>query len=285
MFNRNSYTEKIQHFFNLRNFTDNTIKNYISAIKAYLDWLEENELLPETASYENIRQFLMSLKTKKNLTPQTINFYISKIRFFHIYVLDKPWNTYQVPFAKFNRVLPEIFSPEEARYFITSMTDLRLKAISALMYGSGLRLSEVRHLKYENINRKDQKIYIEKSKSRSDRYALLPSSTLSILTDYWYRYGKPKDWLFPSRKHDKPIYAQTIGNHLNKHCKNIKWHKHVSSHIFRHSFSTHLYENGVDLLTLQKLLGHKSIESTTIYVHLSNLNKLGVTSPMDWTSL
>ena len=256
------------------------------ALPIYLDWIEEQELLPETISYEDIRQFLMSLKINNNLKPQTINFYISKIRFFHIYVLDRPWNAYQVPFSKFNRVLPDIFSPEEARYFISSMIDLRLKAISALMYGSGLRLSEVRYLKYENINRKEMKIYIEKSKSRSDRYALLPSSTLDILTDYWYMYGKPKYWLFPAPKaSNKPIYAQTIGNHLNKHCEKIQWKKHVSSHIFRHSFSTHLYENGVDLLTLQKLLGHKSIQSTTIYVHLSNVNKLGVTSPMDWTSL
>lgn len=274
--------DKMHDFFIIRNLAPKSIANYNSSIKAYLTWLEKQELTPDETSYEDIRQFIKYLKFEKKFTVQTINYYISKIRFFHIYVLDKPWNQYQVPFAKFNTTLPEILTKEEALHFIDTITNLKIKAICSLMYGSGLRVSEVRHLKYSEINRKEMKIYIRESKSRSDRFVILSVQTLEILTKYWHQYNRPTDWLFPSPRSSKPISSQVIEYHLKKHCKLLNWNKSISSHIFRHSFSTHLYEDGVDLLTIQKLLGHKCIQSTTIYVHLSNVNRLGVTSPMDW---
>lgn len=282
MFKQKHYTDKLQQFFTLRDLCENTKKNYISSIKAYLEWLEKRQILPEEASYEDVRQFLLFLKTERNLKPQTINFYISKIRFFFIFVLERPWSKYQVPFSKFNRVMPEIFSEQEAKHLIETMVDLRLKTMSALLYGSGLRLSEVRHLKYKDINRKEMTIYISPSKSRSDRYAILPPKTLELLTNYWFRYGKPKDWLFPAPTKNRPMDPQMYEHQLRKHCKNIGWTKPASSHLFRHSFATHLYDRGMDLLKIQKALGHKTIHSTTIYVQLGNINKQDIFSPLDW---
>lgn len=282
MFNINHYLSKLEKFFELRNLADKSRENYLSSLKCYLIWLDENLITPEDATYEDIRQFLNYLKNIRGLTKQTINYYISKIRFFQLYVLDKSWNTYQVPFSKFDSKLPETLSHKEALLFIQSLDNLRDKAICALMYGSGLRISEARKLRYDDISRANNQIYIRHSKSRSDRYAILPKMTLDILTEYWKIYGKPKEFLFPNRSGINPISTQTITVHLKKHAHNIGWDRNFSTHMFRHSFALNLYNNGADLLTIQKLLGHKSIASTTIYVRLGNINRLDVTSPMDW---
>jgi len=282
MFKTDYYLSKLEKFFELRNFADKTRENYLSSLKCYLTWLCENHIIPENATYEDIRQFLHYLKNIRGLSKQTINYYISKVRFFQLYVLDKSWNTYQVPFSKFDSKLPETLSHEEAIFFIQSLDNLRDKAICALMYGSGLRISEARKIKYDDISRINSQIYISKSKSRSDRFAILPQMTLDILTEYWRSYGRPKGFLFLNRNGVIPISTQTITVHLKKHAVNLGWNRHLSTHMFRHSFALNLYNNGADLLTIQKLLGHKSIISTTIYVRLSNINQLNITSPMDW---
>ena len=282
MFIINKYLSKLEEFFELRNFADKTRENYLSSLKRYLYWLQENHIMPEEATYQDIRNFLKYLKSSRGLTNQTINYYISKIRFFQLYILDKAWNTYQVPFSKFDSKLPEILTHEEAILFITTLDNLRDKAICALMYGSGLRISEARKLRYADISRANNQIYISRSKSRSDRHAILPKITLEILTKYWKKHGKPKGLLFPNRNRFNPVSSNTISIHLKKHALILGWDCNVSPHIFRHSFALNLYNNGTDLLTIQKLLGHKSIISTTIYVRLGNINQLNVTSPMDW---
>ncbi len=282
MFTINKYLSKLEEFFELRNFADKSRENYLSSLKCYLIWLNENHITPEDASYEDIRRFLNYLKSIRGLTKQTINYYISKIRFFQLYVLEKSWNPYQVPFSKFDSKLPETLSHKEAILFIRTLDNLRDKAICTLMYGSGLRISEARRLRYDDISRLNNQIYISRSKSRSDRFAILPQMTLEILTEYWRRYGRPKGLLFPNRNGVNPISTQIITIHLKKHALNLGWNRKISTHMFRHSFALNLYNNGADLLTIQKLLGHKSITSTTIYVRLSNVNQLNISSPMDW---
>jgi site-specific recombinase XerD len=238
--------------------------------------------MPEDATYEDIRNFLKYLKSSRGLTKQTINYYISKIRFFQLYVLDKPWNPYQVPLSKFDSKLPDTLTHDEAILFIQTLNNLRDKAICALMYGSGLRISEARKLRYDDISRANNQIYISRSKSRSDRFAMLSQTTLEILTEYWRKCGKPKGLLFPNRNRVNPISSNIISVHMKNHALKLGWNRNISAHMFRHSFALNLYNDGVDLLTIQKLLGHKSITSTTIYVRLSNINQLNITSPMDW---
>jgi site-specific recombinase XerD len=286
MFNIDHYLSKLEEFFLLRNLTDNTRKNYISSIRRFLLWLIEYSIIVEDATYDHIRRFLYDLRTIFELSPRTVNYYCSKIRFLWIYVLNKSWDPYQVPMAKFDSKLPEVISHEDAIYFITSLENLRDKAICALMYGSGLRISEVSHLKYDDISRKNMNICIRKSKSREARLAILSERTLEILEEYWFKYGKPRDYLFPGRDRVKPVTSKTILNHLKKHAQTLGWnHNNITCHMFRHGFALYIYDHGADLLTIQFLLGHKSIQSTTIYVRLSRINKLDITSPMDWDQL
>lgn len=275
------YIHKFNDFLVLRDLTHNTITSYNSMLRQYLSWVASHQRTPEDVSFDEIRAYLLFLKQSKNLSSRTINAHISQLRFFHLYVLRRPWDKYEVPYMKFNTSLPDILTVDEVQYFINTIPNLKHKACVALLYSSGLRVSELRHLRYEDICRKDMRIYIRSSKSRSDRYAILSKRALAILTEYWFAFGKPRGWLFPGMKADSPIVSFTVSRFISDHCAFLGWDKPISAHTFRHSFGTHLYDQGVDLLSIQKLLGHKSANSSLVYVHLGTTTMKKLKSPFD----
>lgn len=276
-----AYVKKFNDLLVLRDLTYNTFKSYNSMLLSYLSWVASCRKLPEDISFEEIRSYLLLLKQGKNLSNRTINAHISQLRFFYLYVLRMPWSKYEVPSMKFNTRLPDILTVEEVNYFISTIPNLKHKACVALLYSAGLRVSELRHLRYDDISRKDMRIYIRSSKSRSDRYAILSEKALTILTDYWLSFDKPRGWLFPGTKPDCPIVSFTVSRFISDHCGFLGWDKKVTAHMFRHSFGTHLYEQGYDLLTIQKLLGHKSASSSLVYVHLGAKTMKKLKSPFD----
>ncbi|MBN4067743.1 MAG: hypothetical protein COA82_13545 [Alkaliphilus sp.] len=210
---------------------------------------------PESVSFAEIRTYLLYMKNIKKLAPRSINAHISQLRFFHLYVLNKAWDVYQVPFMKFTTILPKVLSQEEVLHFIKTMSNLKHKAYIVLLYSAGLRVSELRHLRYGDVDRKNLRIYIRNSKSRSDRYAILSKNALKVLTDYWYRCGRPKEWLFPGAKPNQPVASYTINRLIKRHASFLGIETNVTPHLFRHCFATHLYEQETDLLVIQKLLG------------------------------
>ena len=279
-FNHETYLVKFNEFLEIRNLTENTIINYNSFLKKYLSYVDSVlSKLPDDVSYSEIRVYILVLKNINHLSPASINSHISQLRFFYAYVLMKPFDKYQVPFMKITRNLPVIYSKKKIFYFIDSFKNIKHKTFAALLYSSGIRVSELQHLKYEDISRENMQIHIRKTKSRIDRYAILSEKALNILTEYWFTYGKPKDFLFPGTKHGKPISKYTINRIFNNHSKVLGMK--LTPHLMRHHFGTHLYEDGNDILTIQKLLGHKCINSTTIYVQLSNPKKMNIISPFD----
>ncbi|MDK2967166.1 MULTISPECIES: tyrosine-type recombinase/integrase [Lacrimispora] len=277
------YIDSFTTMVSLRGLAGHTLKSYSSYLKSYLSYLTDHlHKLPEDVSWDELRQYILFLQNVRSLSDRSINAHISQLKFFTLYVLHKPWDPYQIPFRRFDSYLPEILSQEEVRYFIDSFDNLKHKAVISLLYSAGLRVGEVCHLKYKDISRRNMTIHISHSKNRSDRYAILASNALDILTDYWLSYGKPTDWLFPSTfTSDKPICSFTVNRFVNQHLARLGWNKNISSHTFRHCFGTHLYENGVDLLTIKSLLGHKSLSSTTIYVHLGSNGVHSTLSPFD----
>lgn len=188
------YFNTFREMISLRGLTDHTITAYSTYIRAYLDFLD-NTLCkaPEDVSWQEMRQFILWLKQQRGLSDRTVNAVISQLRFFTIYVLHKPWDNTQLPMRRFDSFLPVVPSQEEIFVFINSCTNLKHKAMFALMYSSGLRVGEVCTLKYADISRTNMRIHIRHSKNRSDRYAILSVNALQILTDYWLSCGRPKD--------------------------------------------------------------------------------------------
>ena len=199
-----------------------------------------------------------------------------------MYVLHKPWDDTQLPMRKFDNYLPFVPSKAEVMTLINSMPDLKQKAMVTLMYSAGLRIGEVCRLRYKDIQRKQMRIHISHGKNRSDRYAILSQNALDILTEYWYAFDKPKDWLFPKQTDPtRPIDTFYLSRHIHEVERSLGWEERITCHSLRHAFGTHLYEDGVDLLTIKALLGHKSLNSTTIYVHLASNGIRSAVSPFD----
>lgn len=277
------YFNTFREMISLRGLSDHTLISYCTYIRSYLDYLSVTlHKYPEDVSWEELRDYIKYLQKQRNLSDRTINCAISQLRFFTMYVLHKPWDDTQLPMRRFDTYLPFVPSQEETFTFINTLPDIKQKAMVAIMYSSGLRIGEVCHLKYEDISRSRMQIHITHGKNRSDRYAQLSKYALDILTKYWFECGRPKGWLFPKQTDSsRPIDTFFLSRHIHEHEDRLGWPRRITCHSFRHAFGTHLYENGTDLLTIKALLGHKSLSSTTVYVHLASNAISSVVNPLD----
>lgn len=278
-----NYLNLYREMISLRGLTDHTIMSYSTYIRVYFDYLSNIlHKMPEDISWAELRDFIRWLQNEKHLSDRTINHCISQLRFFTIYVLHKPWDSSQLPMRKFDTYLPFVPTQREADIFISTLSDLKPKAMVSLLYSAGLRISEVCTLRYCDIERKNMRIHITHSKNRSDRYVVLSPKALHILTEYWYAYGRPRDWLFPKQTDpSRPIDTFYLSRHMRAHEERLGWPHRITCHSFRHAFGTHLYENGTDLLTIKNLMGHKSLSSTLIYIHLASFQARNIISPFD----
>ena len=277
------YLDSFRDMISLRGLADHTLKNYCTYIRAYLNYLSTVlHKQPEEVSWDELRDFIRWIQKERGLADRTINTVISQLRFFTMYVLHKPWDDTQLPMRRFDTYLPYVPSLKDTLYFIDTIPDIKQKAMVALMYSSGMRIGEVCHLRYDDISRTHMRIHITHGKSRNDRYALLSKKALDILTQYWLECGRPKGWLFPKQTDpERPIDTFFLSRHIHEHEERLGWERKLTCHSFRHALGTHLYESGADLLTIKAILGHKSILSTTIYVHLASNSLRHVTNPFD----
>ena len=276
------YIKKYQKMISLRNLSEHTKKSYTTYLKTYLEFLDLIHKYPSQVTIKDLQRYVIWLKETRNLADRTINTAISQLRFFTIYVLGKQWDPSAIPMRRFDTYLPFVPTKAEVREFISTIPNLRVKTMVAVMYSSGLRIGEVCHLRYEDIERKNMRIHIPHSKNRSDRYAMMSNLALDLLTKYWFAYGRPVGYLFPQiHNPGKPVDTFYLSRHIHAHEDRLGWPHRLTCHSFRHAYGTHLYENGTDLYTIKALMGHKSLNSTLIYVHLSVGKNITATSPLD----
>ena len=257
-----------------RGLTDNTIRAYKTYVKAYLDCLVSLCILPEKASWQVIRDFLSWIQKSRDLDNRTVNAIISHLQFFQIYVLHKDWDKTQVPFRKFDCYLPFVPSREQVRVFIRALDDPDASLAASILYATGLRIDELCHLKYTDIYRSSHKLYIQHSKNRQDRYVPLTELVWEMLLKRWLSFPegtRPHGWIFTRRRDSsQPMYKQWLQREFHICRDALGMDQRFCAHSLRHAYATHSYENGLDLLTLKANLGHKSLNSTLIYVHLAD---------------
>ena len=200
-------------------------------------------------------------------------------------ILQRNLNLYQVPYLHYDEPLPSFLTVTEVNRLIDSFTNIKHKAEVALLYSSGIRVSELCRLHCGDIYLAKKHIYISKSKNRSDRYAVLADRVVPILKQYIrqeHASATKDDWLFPGQKPGRHISTQSIYNELIRQYASLGWQERgFNCHTLRHSFGLHLYEAGTDLMTIKEAMGHKSISSTTVYLTLGIGNGRSVTSPYD----
>lgn len=203
--NNSILLEKHKDILSFRDLAVGTVATYTSYMTSYILWVEENLPSQELSSvtWAQIRSYVRYLKDFKGLNPRTINVHISQLRDFYYYVLHKDWDKREVPFLHFDEHLPIVPTKSQVNAIIDSIENPKHKAESALLYSSGIRVSELCRLHCGDIHRSKNRIYISRSKNRSDRYAVLSDKAYSLLVSYIrtaYPGAKQQDWLFPGQK-------------------------------------------------------------------------------------
>ena len=268
-----------------KNLTANTIRNYQTYLKPYLSYLQERGISPEHVSWETVRDFLKMLQASRHLSDRTMNMVISILQFFWIYVLHQPWDTSQIPFRKFRTYLPFVPDRRQVALFLNSLGDPKARLACSILYAAGLRLDELCHLECRYISLSSHRLYIPVSKNHSDRYVPIPESICKDIRDYWYSctsHMKPKTWLFTQQTNRcNPMDKQWLQRIILGHRKSLGMDDRFCAHSLRHAYATHSYETGLALLSLKSRLGHRSVNSTAIYVHLASAASNTVANPFD----
>ncbi len=283
-----AFIEKHRDILSFRDLAPGTVSTYTSYLTTYINWVEEQ--LPDrtlsSVTWEEIRSYIRWLKDIRKLNPRTINVHIAQLHDFFYYVLNKDWDKREVPFLHFDQSLPAVPTREQVHAVIDSISNPKHKAQIALLYSSGIRVSELCRLHCGDIHHSKNCIYISRSKNRSDRYAVLSDKAYDLLVSYVrtaYRDAKPEDWLFPGQKADTHICEQTVYNifiHQLKACGLSG--NGFNLHSLRHAFGLHLYESGTDLISIKEAMGHKSLSSTEVYLSLGIGNGRSVKSSYDF---
>jgi integrase/recombinase XerD len=259
-----------------KRYSINTAKTYTGLFSEFMRHFKGKPL--NAINEIDIRQYMLSIvKTGKSLSYQ--NQVINAIKFYYEQVLDMPQRFYEIERPRTEQKLPTVLSEEEILRIISSTTNLKHKTILVTIYSCGLRLSELLNLKITDVQSDRGLIIVKDGKGNKDRNTILSDTTLTLLRKYYLAY-RPKVYLFEGQ--DGGQYSVKSVQNIVKHSLKVaKITKRASPHTLRHSFATHLLENGTDLRYIQTLLGHSSPKTTEIYAHVSTKGLQGVVSPIE----
>jgi site-specific recombinase XerD len=259
-----------------RGLSARTVRNYIDAVR---DLSRQYGRSPLELSREQILSHQLYLLRQKGLSPATVNLHMDAVRAFFRLMAPQSNVMADIAHVKVPKRIPMVLSRSEVQHMIELTANLKHKAVLMLLYGSGLRVSECAALKPCHIESSRMKVRVEQGKGKKDRYTLLSKKTLQVLQDYYRRF-RPKQYLFVGHR-GKALGARMMGKAVQNAARRARINKRVHAHVLRHCFATHLLEAGVALPIIQQLLGHASIRTTMIYLHVGEAEMARIVSPLD----
>jgi integrase/recombinase XerD len=260
----------------LRNLSPRTIEAYVHGVAKFARHFGQS---PERLGPEQIRQYQLHLIEQKVSWSQ-FNQCVCALRFLYNTTLQLPHLVEHLPFAKRPRVLPEVLSRDEVGRLLAAALPGRDRTILETAYSCGLRLRELLGLKVIDIDSQRMVLHVRQGKGKKDRFVPLSPRLLDILRAYWQEY-RPAIWLFPGIKPDTTITASTVQHLCKRTALRAGLIKRIHPHTLRHSFATHLLEAGVDLLSVQAILGHSHFNTTAKYLHISQRRLQGLPQLLD----
>jgi site-specific recombinase XerD len=266
----------------VRGFTAKTRSDYIRSVTGFVAFLGRS---PDTATAEDIRRFQIH-QSEQGMHAPAMNSTVAALRFFFTYTLDRPEISRKLIRLRYARKLPTVLSADEVARLLAAAKCLKHRAALSVAYGAGLRVAEVASLKMGDIDSARMLIRVERGKGGRYRHAMLSPDLLTLLRSWWQegrRQGVmlPGGWLFPGQDPTKPITTRQLSRVVEDAAAAAGITKNVSPHTLRHSFATHLLEDGVDIRVIQVLLGHAKLENTALYTRVATKTVRTVTSPLD----
>ena len=266
----------------VRGFTEKTRKDYLRTVAGFAAFLGRS---PSTATAEDIRRFQIE-QSERGMNAPAMNSTVAALRFFFNHATDRPDLARKLIHLRYPRKLPVVLSPGEVARLLAATTCLKHRAALSVAYGAGLRVAEVTSLKVGDIDSKRMLIQVERGKGGRGRHALLSADLLGLLRAWWQegrREGvmRPGGWLFPGQDPARPITTRQLSRVVEAAAVAAGLTKHVSPHTLRHSFATHLLEDGTDIRVIQVLLGHAKLDNTALYTRVATKTVRTVASPLD----
>ena len=268
-----SYLDQLER----RRYSPNTIQTYLSLFEQFLEHFSTIE--PEKLTDLHVAQFQTYLVKVKKVSTSSQNQYINAIKFYFEKVLGREKGYYHIerPIKEFK--LPKVLTEKEVTAILNSVHNLKHKAMLLLVYSSGLRAGELINLRINDLDSEQMRVFVRGGKGKKDRVTILSQKALDVLRQYFRKY-KPKEYLFEGQKGGQ-YSLSSLRRVFTRALTHAKIKKNVSLHSLRHSFATHLLENGVDLRYIQILLGHNSSKTTEIYTHITHKGWKTIKSPLD----
>ncbi|GBE44064.1 MAG TPA: integrase [Rhizobiales bacterium] len=264
----------------IRNLSPTTQRSYIHAVKKFSAYFGRS---PDGLDLEDVHAYQVHL-VSRGVAWGTLNQVVCALRFFYGVTLGQDTVPERIPYARQPRTLPVVLSPDEVVRFLEAVSSLKCRTALTTAYAAGLRVSEVVALKVGDIDSRRMVIRVEQGKGAKDRYAMLSPQLLGILRAYW-KFARPRIWLFPGRDEERPLHP----NALHPACRAARaaagLDKRVTVHTLRHSFATHLLEQGTDIRIIQALLGHRNLSSTARYTQVAMNTIRGTESPLEHLTL
>uniref|UniRef100_UPI004048F5BB tyrosine-type recombinase/integrase n=1 Tax=Flavobacterium sp. TaxID=239 RepID=UPI004048F5BB len=268
---------KLQNQLQLKGYSKNTLRCYISEFSQYLTYLQDQNCADCGAT--EVRNYLLYCINELKLQENTIHARINAIKFYYEQVLFQPKIFLEIPRPKKHSKLPKALNKNEVKSIFLVTENLKHNTMLKMCYGMGLRMSEIINLKISNIDSQTMSVHIERGKGKKDRFVNLPNSILEQLRTYYKEY-KPKEYLFEGQ-YGGQYTSSSLQQVFRKSLHKANINKKVGIHSLRHSFATHLLEDGTDIRFIQELLGHNDIKTTFIYTHVSDKSIRKITSPLD----
>lgn len=260
----------------MKGYCDKTIKSYVGIISQTALYYRTPA---DQLTVDQIRDFILKRITVDKLSKPWMNMAISAFKLLFCDVLRREWNRLDLPRPRRSQKVAVILSRDEVRKIIDSKTNLKHRAILMLVYSAGLRRNEVRSLKISDIDSSRMLIHLHTTKGNKERYTILSPVMLDTLRQYYRRY-RPKDWLFEGVTRTA-ISDSTVEAIFKQALKKSEVPKVVGIHSLRHAFATHMLEQGVSLPIIQQMMGHKSLKTTSVYLHVQQHSIQAVQSPLD----
>ncbi len=261
----------------LRNLAPTTQRNYIHHVA---NFAMHHRRSPEFLDIDDVRNYQLYLLNERKQSPEAVNQCTSALKFVYLTTLDMPWTDEYFPRAKRASKLPIVLSHEELLAFFDNIPSLKYRAALMTCYGAGLRVSEAVALKITDIDSKRMLLRVEQGKGGKDRYAMLSPRLLDVLRRYWRAFPSD-DYLFPSWRNNRHMSTASLQTACREAAARSGLRKRVTVHTLRHSFATHLLENGTDIRIIQVLLGHSQIDTTARYTRVSPQLVSATVSPLD----
>ena len=269
--------EAMQREMELKGYSDKTITSYLGHMRRYTIYIG---MSPTQAGEVEVKRYLYHLISDRKRSRSYVNQTYSALKIFYEKVAKKPVAMGQIPRVKQGRKLPVVLSTGEVARLLVALPNLKHRMILTMIYSAGLRLSEVCQLKVSDIDAARMQIRVRQGKGIKDRYTILAKGTLHLLREYWQAY-RPTDWLFAGQNVTKPIHSRSVQKILKAALEKAEIPKAATVHTLRHCFATHLLEAGVDVYYIQKLMGHSSVKTTSIYLHVTGRDLSRIISPVD----